>query len=173
MDKSINLLTLISTVAIIVIPIVAVVIGQYLQNRSKRRDDRMSIFKTLMTNRFFRWTNESVHALNIIEIVFAKDKEVLKQWAIYKDKLTVENPTQTDFKKIEDAKNKLLETMAKSLGYDISWETIQNPYLPKGMMDNFQQQQNYQNNQTIIMEKMKEMLLTQDNTIHTLTNEQK
>ena len=48
--------------------------------------------------------------------------------------------------------------MAKSLNYDISWETIQNPYFPQGMVNNFMQQQNYQNMQSEVMAKFKDLL---------------
>lgn len=61
-------------------------------------------------------------------------------------------------KKIDIEKYKLLEVMAKSLNYDISWETIQNPYFPQGMVNNFMQQQNYQNMQTEVMAKFKDLL---------------
>ena len=37
--------------AIIIIPIAAVLIGQWLQYRAKKREDKMNIFKTLMTAR--------------------------------------------------------------------------------------------------------------------------
>ena len=40
--------------AIIVIPIAAVLIGQWLQNRSEKRKDKMQIFKVLMTSRIAR-----------------------------------------------------------------------------------------------------------------------
>ena len=96
MDTNISLFTIINTVAIVIIPIFAVIIGQYLQNRAKYRDDKMQVFKTLMTYRFFGWTNETVCALNVIEIVFSKDKKVINQWKTYKDRLTIENPSQTD-----------------------------------------------------------------------------
>ena len=39
----------------------------------------MQIFKILMTSRIFGWTNESVQAMNLIDIVFADDKDVRKQ----------------------------------------------------------------------------------------------
>lgn len=42
--------------ALIIIPIVAVIIGQWLQNRSEKRKDKMQIFKVLMTSRIFGWT---------------------------------------------------------------------------------------------------------------------
>ena len=39
--------------AIIIIPIVAVIIGQYLQDRAEIRKDKMHIFKVLMTSRIY------------------------------------------------------------------------------------------------------------------------
>lgn len=158
MDNALTIFTIINTIAIIIIPIVTVLIGQWLQKKEKQRDDKMKVFKTLMTYRSFGWTNESVYALNILDIVFAKNKDVIAPWKIYKDRLTIENPTETDIKKIEIEKYKLLEVMAKSLNYDISWETLQNPYLPQGMVNNMVQQQNYQNTQTKVMEKFNELL---------------
>ena len=103
-------------IALIIIPIIAVMIGQYLQDRAKKREDKMDIFKALMTSRAFGWTNASVYAL--------------------------------------------IETIAKSLGYKnkITWETIQNPYIPKGMVDLMLQQQKQQNSQLEITETMKVMI---------------
>ena len=62
--------------AIIIIPIAAVIIGQRLQDRAEIRKDKMHIFKVLMTSRIYGWTVDSVHALNLIDVVFAKDKAV-------------------------------------------------------------------------------------------------
>ena len=67
--------------AIIIIPIAAVIIGQRLQDRAEIRKDKMQIFKTLMTSRIYGWTVDSVHALNLIDVVFAKNfmKHILRQ----------------------------------------------------------------------------------------------
>lgn len=156
------MMEIINIIALIIIPVIAVVIGQKLQVCSQKRNDKMQIFKTLMTSRIFGWTNESVQAMNLIDVVFADDKAVRKQWKICFDKMCVENPTDTDLSKIKLEREKLLEAMAKSLGYKdiITWESIQNPYIPKGMTDLMAQQQAYQNNQSIIMEQMKKMLQT-------------
>lgn len=156
------MMEIINIIALIIIPVLAVVIGQKLQVRSQKRNDKMQIFKILMTSRIFGWTNESVQAMNLIDVVFADDKAVRKQWKICFDKMCVENPTDTDLSKIKLEREKLLEAMAKSLGYKdiITWESIQNPYIPKGMTDLMAQQQAYQNNQSIIMEQMKKMLQT-------------
>lgn len=156
---------ILNLIALIIIPIIAVIIGQYLQNRAKKREDKMDIFKALMTSRAFGWTNASVYALNTLEIVFSDNKAVLQQWKIYYDKLCIEQPTDTDLKRIQTERDKLIETIAKSLGYKnkITWETIQNPYIPKGMIDSMEQQQKQQNSQVEIVEKMKVMMQGNDN----------
>ena len=155
-----NISDFINIVAIIFAPVISVIIGQKLQDRARKRQDKMEIFKALMTSRVYGWTNASVYALNIIDVVFADDKKVRTQWKAYYDKLCVSNPTEEDIRKIENEKCKLLEVMAKSLGYKskITWETIQNPYIPKGLSNSMMQQQQYQNGQLEIMEMMKSMI---------------
>lgn len=147
----------INIAAIIFAPVISVIIGQKLQDRAKRRQDKMEIFKALMSSRVYGWTNASVYALNIIDVVFADDKQVRAQWKAYYDKLCVGNPTEEDLKRIEIEKCKLLEEISKSLGYKgkITWETIQNPYIPKGLSDSMQQQQQYQTGQLEVMDIMK------------------
>ena len=137
-----------SLLAIIVAPIAAVLIGQWLQNRANKRKDKLEIFKSLMIARN-GWSPESVRALNIIDIVFADDKTVRARWKEYFDKVCVENPSETDLNKIKKCQDKLLEAMAVSLGYKdkVTWETIQNPYIPKGMVDAEQMQREFQNGQ--------------------------
>ena len=130
-------------VAIILAPLIAVWVSQLMHTRKERRDDKLSIFKTLMATRN-GWTMESVKALNIIEIVFSDDKNVLDSWKDYYDKLCIQTPNQADLKKIEIAQNRLLETIAKSLGYKkVTWETIQNPYLPKGMQQDAEMEREF------------------------------
>lgn len=133
---------ILNLIAIVVIPIAAVLIGQYLQNRAEIRKDKMQIFKTLMTSRIYGWTQESVHCLNIIDIVFADDKTVRDAWKDLYDKYCVQNPDAAQLKKIQNAQYKLLEIISKSLGYKdkVTWETIQNPYVPDGMIRQWQEQ---------------------------------
>ena len=126
---------ILNLIAIIVIPILAVLIGRWLQTCSEKRKDKMQIFKILMTARIYGWTVDSVHALNIIDIVFANDKKVRAAWKDLNDKYHVTNPDDQQLKKIEQAQYKLLEAISNSLGYKnkITWETIQNPYIPDGL----------------------------------------
>ena len=60
----------INIISIIVSPIIAVIVGQILQNNSKKRAEKLEIFKTLMVSRGLGWSVESVRALNVIEVVF-------------------------------------------------------------------------------------------------------
>lgn len=128
-------IAIINAIAVIAIPVVAVLIGQKLQDRSEKRKDKMQIFKILMTARVYGWTPDSVHALNVIDIVFADDKKVRETWKDLFDKLCVSNPDAQQLKKIEHAQYKLLEAIANTLGYKekVTWETIQNPYIPVGL----------------------------------------
>lgn len=146
--------------AIIVIPIVAVLIGQWLQNRSEKRKDKMYIFKTLMTSRIYGWTADSVHCQNIIDIVFADDKNVRNAWKELYDKYCVQNPDETQLKKIENAKYMLLEAMAISLGYKdkITWQTIQNPYIPDGIIQQIKSQNQIQQAWSEILMNMLQMM---------------
>lgn len=139
-------MTIINTIAVIAIPVVAVIIAQKLQNRAEKRKDKMQIFKTLMTSRIYGWTPDSVYALNIIDIVFADDQEVREAWKDLNDKYHVSNPDQQHLKKIEKAQYKLLESISNSLGYKdkITWETIQNPYIPDGMVAQIEAQKKSQ-----------------------------
>lgn len=139
--------------AIIIIPIAAVLIGQWLQDRAKKREDKMNIFKTLMTARIYGWTVASVQALNIIDIVFADDKSVRDAWKDLYEKYSIQNPNEVQKKAIETARCKLLETMANSLGYKekVTWETIQNPYIPQGLVDQINMQTTSQNNYNALL----------------------
>lgn len=158
-DKLMIISIIVNCIAIIVAPIISVQVAQKLQDRSKRRQDKLEIFKTLMTSRVYGWTAQSVNALNIIDVVFDDDEEVRQQWKKYYDKLCVENPTETQLKKIKIEQEKLLEIMANRLGYKdkISWETIQNPYIPKGMLDSMAQQQQFQAGQLQVLQMLTSM----------------
>ena len=142
-------LTIINILAIIVIPIAAVFVGQSLQDRSQKRKDKLEIFRALMMNRGIAWTVETVRALNIIDIVFSDNNTVRMRWKEYYNQLCIQTPNDMQRKQVQEAQDKLLEAMAHSLGYkeQVTWETIQNPYIPKGMWDAMQQQQNIQNGQ--------------------------
>ena len=147
----------INIAAIILAPIVSVIIGQKLQDRARKRDDKMQIFKILMASRIYGWTNASVEALNLIEVVFAKDKKVIAQWKKYYDVLSVEKPDAAQREKMIKEREALLEVIAVSLGYkdNVTLRTIQNSYQPVGLADMLKKQERYQDNQLEIMDMIK------------------
>lgn len=155
-----NLGDILNLLEIIIVPIVAVLVGQHLQNKAEIRKDKMHVFKVLMTSRIYGWTPESVHCLNIIDIVFADDKTVRDAWKDLYDKYCVQDPDETQFKKIQNAQYKLLETMAKSLGYKdkVTWETIQNPYIPKGMLQQIETQNRSQQAYNNLVQNMQQII---------------
>lgn len=55
---------IINLIALIVIPILAVIVGHMMQTNSDKRKDKLQIFKILMTARIYGSTIDSVHALN-------------------------------------------------------------------------------------------------------------
>ena len=103
--------------AIIIIPIFAVLIGQWLQDRSERRKDKMQIFKTLMTSRIYGWTTDGVHALNLIDVVFANDAPVRTAWSNLLEAYSSTEQSELMAKKRQNLMYKLLDAMAENLGY--------------------------------------------------------
>jgi hypothetical protein len=155
-----SVMGIVNIVAVILSPIVAVLTGQYLQKRSEKRKDKMYVFMTLMKSRAFGWDIESVNALNVIDIVFSDNKDVRDAWKNHYSALCVSEPKENELKRIQDTKYKLLEVMAKSLGYKdtINWETIQNPYYPKGLYNQHSMSQQNQELQTQLYMKMSALL---------------
>ena len=133
---------ILNLIALIVIPILAVIVAHAIQVRSDKRKDKMQIFKVLMTARIYGWTADSVHALNLIDIVFAKDKPVRTAWKNLLDAYNSAEKSDLMDKKRQNLMYKLLEAMAASLGYQrkITWETIQSLYVPKALVDQWQEQ---------------------------------
>ena len=146
---------IISILAIIVTPLVAVVVGQWLQLWAKRREDKMNVFKALMTSRIYGWTYDSVHALNMIDVIFADSKKVREQWAKYYRCLNV-TPETFNAKEAQQEHWKLLESISEDFGYKgkITWETIQNPYLPKGLSEYMEKQSIVADGQVTLAKKM-------------------
>lgn len=144
---------IINVIAIIIGPIVAVLITRYLQTRSEKRKDKKDIFRTLMTYRGLNWSNlECVNSLNMIEVAFYDNQNVVSKWKVLLDKYCTDHLEQSDYPKIVTAQDRLLEAMAKDLGYSkhIDWETIQHSYVPKWMTDSSAKQQQFMDMQLSI-----------------------
>ena len=149
---------ILNLVSLIVIPIIAVVLGYKLQDRAEKRKDKMQVFKAVMTFRY-GWTKESVEALNSIPIVFSgkcKDSKVRDCWKKYYEYLCIQKPDDMQIKQRNEALYKLLENMADVLGYknNVTWEDIQNPYVPEGMVKAINNNEFIQGGMAMIVQSM-------------------
>lgn len=155
-----SIMEMLNIIVIIISPILAVVIGRYLQDKSEKRKDKMQIFKILMATRIYGWTLDKVYALNILDVVFVDDKEVRQAWQNLYEKYCIKEPNNHQLEEIKLQEQILLERMALSLGFKnkITWETIQKPYMPQGMLDQITTQNMAQQRYNNILDSMSEFV---------------
>lgn len=155
MSKFQIIMSILNVIAVMAIPVFAVLISHGLQDRAEKRKDKMTVFKAIMTDRY-GWSRETVLALNSIPIVFSNDKSVRDAWKEYYKYLCIQEPNQMELKQRSDALYKLLESMASTLGYEgtINWDDIQNPYIPKGMASSFDNAITIQDQMASLLQRM-------------------
>ena len=119
--------------------LLATLVTIWWQHRSELRRKKMDIFETLMSYRYMISNQESVNALNSIDIVFYKDEAVRKAYAAFLN----ETGKKPEFNpNTADKYLKLLEEMSKSLGLkDIHWDDIKQCYYPNGLAEKIQDEQ--------------------------------
>lgn len=71
---------ILTLIAILIGPVVAIIVARYLESGRDTKARRMDIFRTLMRTRRTPIFPEHVGALNLIEIEFAKDEKVMIAW---------------------------------------------------------------------------------------------
>jgi hypothetical protein len=140
-----NVLTLI---AIVIGPIIAVVVTRVLDDKRMKDARRMDVFRTLMRTRRVTLSPDHVGALNLVEIEFRNDGHVIKAWAEYFRDLGERWPSglqvaeQQDLERKREAKlTKLLHAMANALKFNIEqMEIFEGGYAPQGWLDDEQAQ---------------------------------
>lgn len=113
--------------------LLATLVTIWWQKRSSEYQEKLGIFKTLMAYRMPICSEESVIALNSIDVVFYKNRAVRKAYSDFLD----EAAKRPEFNpNIADKHLKLLEEISKCLGLkDIHWNDIKQVYYPKGYAD--------------------------------------
>jgi len=112
-------------------PVLAVQASEWLARSRRGRQDRLTVFQTLMATRGTGFNNRHVEALNSIDIVFGSkspsDKQIRAAWKAYLDHLN------TSFKDGEAWGNArvgllsdMLAVMATDLGFDFDRTHIKN-----------------------------------------------
>jgi len=135
-------LTVVTILAILFSPLIALQVSVCLEKRREASTRRVNIFKTLMATRFTRLAPQHVEALNMIELeYYGKDtasKEVVAAWRKYYEHLSI------DYSKMEEAEQQeaqkkrdtlfqnLLDKMADCLNYRFDVTQLADPsYYPQ------------------------------------------
>jgi len=129
-----SLIEIVTIIALVVGPVIAVFIGYRLQNYRARRDIKHEIFLTMMTHRREMPPNPAlVDSLNILDVVFHKDANILGAWHEYFESTCQPNPTPV-FEGIQQKKYlDLFYEIGRTLGYKNLRQTdIDTFYNPKG-----------------------------------------
>ncbi len=152
---------ILTLIAIVGGPIVAVFLTRKLDARREQRARRMDVFRTLMRTRRTPTSVEHVGALNLIEIEFSRDLEVIKAWRELFTHFATEHNRRLEelstalhengaadarfSKRLGDERQrllaKLLHAMAKVLDFKIEQlEIFEGGYTPQGWEDEYQEQ---------------------------------
>lgn len=118
-----TVMEIVSAIAIVVSPIIALILSILIQDRKEKRREayarKMNIFSTLIANRHRPIVEDNVRALNMIDVVFCDESSVLNLWHEYFDMLCNEGYNKgTGLEQRNKKYLDLLYQMAKVLGYE-------------------------------------------------------
>lgn len=126
----------VNIIAILLSPVIAVLITICLQNRRERRNQKLSIFNTLIATRHSPINDENVRALNMIDVVFHDCPRVRDLWHEYFSMLCNEGLNNALGWPQRQKKNlEMITEMAKVLGYGdaITHLDVDRVYYPVGL----------------------------------------
>ncbi len=141
---------ILTTLAILFGPIIAVYLTELRAKKRSDKDRQLHVFRSLMATRRSRLSNEHVQALNLVEIEFSSQKNVLNSYnnliSFFGDGKwwNVPNPSDQDLQnrsnKHDDLLVDLLSKMARCLGYNNFGELsiLRGGYFPALHVDNQQ-----------------------------------
>jgi len=119
---------LVLVIAVFVAPIFAVQVQMFVDIIKEKRDRKMRIFKTLMATRATTLSASHIEALNMIDIEFYKNKDVVSIWKLRLDNFNnyPQDEQSSDYRsklnacveKSNDLLVDLLYEMSKVLKYD-------------------------------------------------------
>ena len=120
-------------------PIFAIFASERIRSRTDKDQRKNYIFRSLMATRRLAISPEHVNALNLIEVEFHKDKEVIKAWKDYLAHLNQvsDQMPNTQWIQIKDQKLAyLLEQISIKLKYKFtSMELFRGGYAPIGWQE--------------------------------------
>ena len=108
----------ITALAILLSPVIAVVVTLWHQGRKERRASKLWVFNTLIGTRHSPLSDQNLRALNLIDVVFHDEAEVRRLWREYFEMLSnvgFNNPA--GFATRQKKNLEMLTAMAATLGY--------------------------------------------------------
>ena len=115
--------------------IVATLVTIWVQKRERLKNEKVRILTALMTTRYDSASEDSVDAINMIDVVFYKSPKVRSALREFLDATNAQD-SPTKIHAIEDKHLRLLEVMAEDIGYrEIKWEDIKQYYYPQGLAE--------------------------------------
>ncbi len=118
--------------------LLATIVTIWWQRKAETRQRKMRIFETLMAYRYMISAQESVNALNSIDVVFYKDKDVRRAYADFLNETGKKPELNPNY---ADKHLKLLEEMSKALGLkEIHWDDIKQTYYPNGLSEKIREE---------------------------------
>lgn len=116
--------------------LLATVVTIWWQHKNAVYNSKMEIFKTLMSYRYDITAEESVKALNSLNVIFYKNANVREAYKDFLDE-TDKNPDLRP--NIADKHLKLLEEISKTLKLkNIHWDEIKHYYYPQSLSEKLQ-----------------------------------
>ena len=139
-----TIVNFITIFALIAGPVSAVIITRYWDEKREAKRRRWEIFRTLMRTRRERLTPDFVGALNLIEVEFHREQEVIDAWKnLFNHLCQLSTGVEDSYEVTERLTATLLEKVAKSLGVKKdTLEIFKNGYSPQywGSLENEQAQ---------------------------------
>lgn len=113
----------------------ATLVTLWWQDRSRQKQEKIRIFTILMSKRYEISADESVDALNMVDVVFYESDSVRSALRNFRE-ATALPESNTKSQVITDKHLKLLEIMAEDIGYKkIRWDDIKEYYFPVGLSE--------------------------------------
>ena len=134
---------LITTVAIILGPIIAVLMTRFIDKMRAEEERKFEIFRTLMRTRETPLNWDHVGALNLVEVEFRKHPLVINAWKAYRAHLGIELPPFEQKQRHDDHSRKrrillttLIDEISKTVDINIKQlDILEGNYVPQGWAD--------------------------------------
>jgi hypothetical protein len=159
---------IINVFALLLSPLIAVLVSVFLQSKQVKCGEKKVIFSTLIATRHSPINDQTVRALNMIDVVFYKNKNVRRLWREYYDMLHNTGLNNDLGYKTRQTKNlELITEMAKDLGYgkEITALDVERVYYPVGLGQAFTRSEDIANELLRVLKASGGLQITEKNNV--------